>query len=250
MLSGALMILAAFTLAVPVSASTTPSPPGEHGLSPATGNASAMPVFRNGDFVFWAASGADLSAATTTIRAVTPKPIGPNGISVGSLTPGFAWGTVLGATEYRLDVYADPALSQAVASVTTPVPAASLVTPLEAGCDYYWTVRVTQPDVSQHSWASFNVSPQATAPVVQVTTEAASRPRAAYSGGDNMIPQPAALRFEADVVSTPEPIVINLPAYSAPVSNSPEAVLPVILVIGVLLVTGVLTLLLRPYVPD
>lgn len=252
-LAGVFAILALFVLAAPVSAATvSPSPAGDRVLPPATGNASAAaePMRRNGDFVFWVSSETDVSAAAATIRAVTPRPIGPNGIIVESLMPGFAWAPVLGATEYRLDVYADPGLSQTVTSVTTPVPAAAITVPLEAGGDYYWTVRVTQPDESGRSWASFNVSPQATALVVQVTTAAASRPRAANSVATNMIPQPATLSFEADATVPPEPIVINLPAAGTADAGARYGVLPVVIVIGLLLVIGVLTLLLRPYLSD
>jgi hypothetical protein len=249
MLAGVVVILAAYLLAVPVSAAASQT--ADVQILSATGNVTAVPAWRNGDFVFWASDEADMAAvAATTIRAITPKPIGPNGISVGSLMPGFAWASVLGATEYRLDIFADAGLSQTVTSITTPVPAAAIDVPLDAGRDYYWTVRVTQPAESGRSWAYFNVSPQATAPVPQVTTAAASRPRAAYTGGTNMIPQAAAFSLEADTIVLPEPIVINLPASNTPASPASNAALPVVIVIGLLLVAAVMTLLLRPYVPD
>jgi hypothetical protein len=249
MLAGVVVILAALLMAVPVSAAASQTADAQ--IFPATGNVSAVPAYRNGDYVFWVSDKADMAAvAATTIRAITPKPIGPNGISVKSLMPGFAWAPVLGATEYRLDIFADAGLSQTITSVTTPLSAAAIEVPLVGGRDYYWTVRVTQPAVSGRSWASFNVSTQATAPVVQVTTAAASRPRAAYTGGTNMIPQPAMLSFEADTIVLPEPIVINLPVLTTPASPAANAALPVVMVIGLLLVAAVLTLLLRPYVPD
>jgi hypothetical protein len=249
-----LVVLIALVSAGPVAAAAAVPRTDDPGVS-ATGNASAVAAWRDGDFIYFVSEGTDISAAAGTLRAVTPKPIGPNGISVKSLMPGFAWAPVLGATEYRLDLYSDVGLSQAVTSVVTPVPAIAITQPLAAGEDYYWTVRVTQPAESNLSWASFHVSPLSTAPVVPVTTVAASRPRAAFSGGGNMIPQPAALFIQPDSFDVPAPIVINIPAASAPATviltpAAPAAMLPVIFVIGGLLLCGVLTLILKPYVSD
>jgi hypothetical protein len=257
----ALVVLTAVVSAGPVAAAAAVPPTDDQRVVPATGNATAMAIRRNGDFVYIVSKSTDISTVASTLWEVTPKPIGPSGISVKSLMPGFAWAPVLGATEYRLDLYSDVRLSQLVTSITTAVPAAVFTQPLAAGVDYYWTVRVTRPAASLRSWASFHVSPQATAPVVPVTTAAASRPRAAYSGGTNMIPQPAMLRIVPKSFEVPEPIVIDIPAHSTPARviltpaapatpAVPTAVLPVIFVIGGLLLCGVLTLILSPCIAE
>jgi len=250
-----LLVLAALVPAGPVAAGAMPLADDRVAV-PETGNATAMATWRNGDFVYIVSEGTDLSAAADTMSLITPRPIGPSGISVKSLMPGFAWASVLGATEYSFELYTDVDLNQKVTSFKTTAPAVALTQPLTAGEDYYWTVRVTQPAVSNRSWATFHVSTLATAPVVPVTTVAASRPRAAYSGRADTVPQPTALLFEANAAAAPAPIVLTVRAPAAPAAAPATAAapvtaaLPVVFVIGVLLLSGVLTLILRPHICD
>ena len=87
LLAGVMVILVAFVLAGPVAAAEAMPQTEAPGLVPATGNASAagMPLWRDGDFVFFVSDGTDLAAAAATAAAAsttTPRLIVRNGAHV------------------------------------------------------------------------------------------------------------------------------------------------------------------------
>jgi hypothetical protein len=94
-----------------------------------------------------------------TAPHVGPQLLGPAGGATGvSLTPGFSWAPVFGATEYEFVLATDAALTETVEGTPVYVTQPSWQVPsdtLEYNTTYFWGVKATKPTMSPQSIGTF-----------------------------------------------------------------------------------------------
>jgi len=87
--------------------------------------------------------------------------LGPTGGAADvSLTPGFSWAPIQGATEYEFILATDAGLTSTVGGTPVSVssPAWQCTTELEAGETYFWAVKATKPTESVQSVGTFTTA--------------------------------------------------------------------------------------------
>jgi trimeric autotransporter adhesin len=90
--------------------------------------------------------------------------LGPAGGSTTTLSPGFSWAPVSGATEYEFILATDAAMTQTLAGTPTMVasPAFSLDSDLDYSTTYFWAVKSTQPSTGVQSIGTFTTMAEPT----------------------------------------------------------------------------------------
>jgi len=103
-----------------------------------------------------------------------PVLLGPQGGATDvSLTPGFSWAPISGATEYEFILATDAGLTNTVAGtpVTVTSPAFQVTEPLEYSTTYFWAVRAIAPTQSPRSIGTFTTMAEPVEPTPPVVVE-------------------------------------------------------------------------------
>ena len=102
-----------------------------------------------------------------------PQILGPAGGSTTSLTPGFSWAPVAGATEYEFILATDAGLTQTLAGtpVALAAPAFQAADALNYSTTYFWAVRVTKPTAGVQTIGTFTTMAKPVEPVPPVIIE-------------------------------------------------------------------------------
>jgi hypothetical protein len=153
-----------------------------------------------------------------------PQLLGPAGGATTSLTPGFSWAPVHGASEYEFVVATNSSLTKALAG--TPVklrlPSYQVTDALDNDVTYFWGVRVVSPFEGPWSVGTFATREKAVAPPPPVTVPPAPTP----------------------TIVMPTPTVVVPPAPAPPAAITPGWIYAII-VVGAVLVIAVIVLIVR-----
>jgi len=105
-----------------------------------------------------------------------PQILGPAGGSTTTLTPGFSWAPVSGATEYEFILATDSGLSQTLAGTPAALtaPAFQSADALDYATTYFWAVRVTKPTAGPQTIGTFTTMAKPVEPAPPVVIEPAA----------------------------------------------------------------------------
>lgn len=102
-----------------------------------------------------------------------PQILGPAGGSTTTLTPGFSWAPIAGATEYEFILATDAGLSQTLAGTpaTLTAPAFQSADALDYSTTYFWAVRVSKPTAGVQTIGTFTTMAEPEEPIPPVVVE-------------------------------------------------------------------------------
>jgi len=107
-----------------------------------------------------------------------PQILGPAGGSTTTLTPGFSWAPVSGATEYEFILATDAGLTQTLAGTPAALsdPAFQSADALDYATTYFWAVRVTKPTAGVQTIGTFTTMAKPVEPAPPVVIEQPTAP--------------------------------------------------------------------------